>query len=276
MILTGITCEAAEMKKIILIVVDGMRPDGMISCGHPLIGQLKKHSFYTFRGRTVFPSVTLPCHLSLFHSVPPEIHGTIDNKFVLPPLPGAGEVMKKQGKEVMFFYNWAELRDLARPDSLKRSVLISSHDYGGKAAAQMITDEVIRVLKKEQPDFIFLHLDQPDGVGHEHYWMTEEYLQALRDCFDCIGRIIPVLPEDYLLVLLSDHGGHRGRHGTELPEDMTIPVFFYHSSLVSRELPGANIIDVMPTALVATGMEPDRAWQGKVLFQTINHKEKEK
>ena len=42
MILTGITCEAAEMKKIILIVVDGMRPDGMISCGHPLIGQLKK------------------------------------------------------------------------------------------------------------------------------------------------------------------------------------------------------------------------------------------
>ena len=272
LILTGMICNGAEMKKIILIVADGMRPDGMIRCGHQLVESLKKQSFYTFAGQTVYPSVTLPCHVSLFHSVPPEIHGTADNKFVLPPLPGVCEVMKRQNKSVIFFYNWAELRDLARPDSLKRSCFISSHDHGGKAAAQAITAELLRTLKQEQPDFIFLHLDLPDCAGHEHYWMTGKYLESLRDCLDCISKVLDELPDDYLTVLVSDHGGHKGRHGTDLPEDMTIPVFFRHRSFTSQELTGVNIIDVMPTALAAVGIEPDKSWQGKILFNITNER----
>ena len=53
------------MNKVILISVDGMRPDGFLSCGNPYIHELMANSTYTLKGRTVFPSVTLPCHLSL-------------------------------------------------------------------------------------------------------------------------------------------------------------------------------------------------------------------
>ena len=59
-------------NKVILISIDGMRPDGLLNCGNAYVEELKKIASYTFDAKTVFPSVTLPCHMSLFHSVPPE------------------------------------------------------------------------------------------------------------------------------------------------------------------------------------------------------------
>ena len=62
-------------EKVILILVDGMRPDGMMQCGNPFAQKLVENSTYSLNARTVMPSVTLPCHMSLFHSVDPERHG---------------------------------------------------------------------------------------------------------------------------------------------------------------------------------------------------------
>ena len=55
--------------KIVLISVDGMRPDSLakIENAQKIIGD----STYTMSARSVYPSVTLPCHMSVFHSVEP-------------------------------------------------------------------------------------------------------------------------------------------------------------------------------------------------------------
>ena len=60
--------------KTILILVDGMRPDALenIESAQRII----KNSTYTMNAQTVVPSVTLPCIISLFHSVTPQRHGT--------------------------------------------------------------------------------------------------------------------------------------------------------------------------------------------------------
>ena len=65
--------------KVILISVDGMRPDGFLKCGNPYVETLMKKAYYTLDGKTVMPSVTLPCHMSLFHSTTPQRHA-------LPPI----------------------------------------------------------------------------------------------------------------------------------------------------------------------------------------------
>ena len=56
-------------NKVILISVDGMRPDGFLSCGNPCIHEIMARATYTLDGQTVMPSMTLPCHMSLFYSV---------------------------------------------------------------------------------------------------------------------------------------------------------------------------------------------------------------
>lgn len=70
-------------EKVILISVNGMRPDGFLACGDPYAGQMMAKATYTLCGTTVMPSATLPCHMSLFHGVPPQRHG-ITTKLYLP------------------------------------------------------------------------------------------------------------------------------------------------------------------------------------------------
>ena len=69
-----------EHTTTVLLLVDGLRPDVLTGCGNPLAQQLIQQSYATLQARTVMPSVTLPCHMSLFHSVVPERHGVLTNQ----------------------------------------------------------------------------------------------------------------------------------------------------------------------------------------------------
>ena len=66
-------------KKVILISIDGMRPDGLKNCGNPYVKELEKLCSYTYNGSSCVPSVTFPCHFSMTHSVPPQRHGILTN-----------------------------------------------------------------------------------------------------------------------------------------------------------------------------------------------------
>ena len=66
-------------KEVILICIDGMREDGFLQCGNPKVQEQTKRGAYTVNGRSVVPSVTLPAHMAMFHSVPPEGHGITTN-----------------------------------------------------------------------------------------------------------------------------------------------------------------------------------------------------
>ena len=111
-------------KKVILISVDGMRPDGLLACGDPYVQELMKRAYYTLDGRTVMPSVTLPCHMSLFHSVDPSRHGITTNLYMpqVRPIDGLFDILHAAGKKNAFFYSWEQLRDISRPGHLHKSL----------------------------------------------------------------------------------------------------------------------------------------------------------
>jgi len=73
------------MMKVLLILVDGMRSDALVDI--PYMEKMKTMGSYTMDATTVFPSMTLPCHLSLFHSVDPVRHGTTTNTYYPPGAP---------------------------------------------------------------------------------------------------------------------------------------------------------------------------------------------
>ena len=76
--------------RTLLILVDGMRPDGFLACGNPFIHDMMARSFHTLDGQTVLPSVTLPCHMSLFHSTTPQRHGITSNIYLPMARPISG------------------------------------------------------------------------------------------------------------------------------------------------------------------------------------------
>lgn len=254
-------------QKLVLILVDGMRPDALAACGNPYGPQLLAESLSTLHGRTVFPSVTLPCHMSLFHSVDPERHGITTNIYTpqVRPVEGLVERLDSAGKRCAFFYTWEELRDLCRPDHLAQSCCISQHKNSDTDKA--ITQAAISYIQKERPDFLFLYLGETDEVGgHAKGWMSETYLDRVSNALDCVKKVRQEIPAEYNLILLADHGGHGRGHGSDCPEDMTIPLILNGPAIEPGELgEGVSIKDVAPTVASLLEVAPSKDWEGRAL-----------
>lgn len=253
-------------EKVVMILVDGMRADSLEASGHPYIEEMKKIGSYTLTAQTVMPSVTLPCHMSLFHSVPPERHGVTTNTYTpqVRPILGLVEQLNANKKDCAFFYSWGELRDLTHPYSLAHINFISGDKYSYEKANEMLTKQAIEYMNEEQPDFTFLYLGLVDEWGHKYGWMSEKYLESVSSSWDQVEKTIKSIPDDYTVIVLADHGGHDRGHGTDRPEDMTIPVFAKGKAFdAGRQLGNVNIIDIAPTITQIMGVEANKDWEGK-------------
>lgn len=256
-------------EQVLLILVDGMRPDSLDKCGHPFVEELKATGSYTLHGQTVMPSVTLPCHMSLFHSVPPERHGILSNVYTpqVRPVVGLCEQLRAGGKTNAMFFNWEQLRDVARPGSMAHSCYLSGKDYTYEATNEMLTERAIAYITEHRPDFTFLYLGAVDEVGHKHGWMSDEYIQSVYDSWVCIEKAIKSVPKHYTCMVTADHGGHDRSHGTTMPEDMTIPLFIKGARFApGRIIENANIIDITPTIAELLQVQRNEDWEGKSLL----------
>ena len=253
--------------KVLMILVDGMRPDAITDVA--LAQKVIAASASTMSATTVMPSVTLPCHMSLFHSVDPSRHGTTTNTYApqVRPVIGLCELLAKNNKTCAFFYDWEELRDLTRPGSLSHAFFTSGAKLGYTQADSCVTDNAISYLTQQQPDFAFLYLGNPDETGHRFGWMSEQYLDAVRGAWNEIDRVLLSLPQDYTVIFLADHGGHDRIHGTPCPEDMTIPLMIRGKDFpAGSALENTSILDIAPTVAKLLNVEPDREWEGNSLL----------
>ena len=252
-------------NKVFLISIDGMRPDGVKKCGNPYVEELIKKCTYTFDARTVFPSVTLPCHMSMFHSVNPERHGITTNIYMpqVRPIDGIFEVVENAGGVCSMYYGWEPLRDVSRPGSLKASEYINAYSFDHTDA--LLTESALSYIKKASPDFVFLYMVETDEKGgHDCGWMSDGYLDVVSCAIDNVKRVVEEVGDEYAVIVTADHGGHERAHGTEMPEDMTIPMFFYGKEFeAGKELHGVSLLDLAPTVIDVLKLTAPREWEGK-------------
>lgn len=251
-------------NKVILISIDGMRSDGLKACGNPYVKELEKMCTFTYNAQSMNPSVTFPCHFSMTHSVPPQRHGILTNTYVpqVRPVKGIFEKIKRAGGVSAMFYGWEPLRDIAAPGALKFSTYINA--YMKESSDTVLTDEALRVIGENKPDFAFLYMVETDEKGgHDNGWMSEEYLRRISIAIDNVKRVIEAFGEEYSVILMSDHGGHDRSHGTALPEDMTIPLFFYGNRFTEgKTVEGLSLLDIAPTIADIMEIEAEPEWEG--------------
>ena len=252
---------------IILVMTDGMRPDALAAARCPNLDALRSRGASTLEARSVMPSVTLPCHMSIFHSVPPTRHGITTN-FYIPmarPLPGLVEVARAAGRTSAFIYNWEPLRDLNRPETLmygffREAPLTPEYD-------QAVADEAARVIAQDSFDFVFVYLGSVDAAGHAYGWMSEGYLAQLERLDGHVGQILEAMPTDATIIVHSDHGGHDRTHGSDSLEDMTIPWLAAGPTIrADYSITGhVSLLDTAPTITHLLGIAPHQAWEGRVV-----------
>jgi arylsulfatase A-like enzyme len=72
--------------------------------------------------------------------------------------------------------------------------------------------------------------------------------------------------DEYTIVVTADHGGHDRAHGTDMPEDMTIPMFFIGKRYeAGKKLEGISILDIAPTIADVMSVMPAPECEGRSL-----------
>jgi predicted AlkP superfamily pyrophosphatase or phosphodiesterase len=255
-------------SKVILISIDGMRSDGLKACGNSFLAELEKRSAYTYNSSSMNPSVTFPCHFSMTHSVTPQRHGILSNTYVpqVRPVKGIFEKIEAEGGVSAMFYGWEPLRDIALPGTLTYATYINA--YAKESSDTVLADAAIQTIEEVAPDFVFLYMVETDEKGgHDNGWMSAEYLRRISIAIDNVKRVIEKFGDRYSVILMADHGGHERSHGTEMAEDMTIPLFFYGPEFEAGEIRNreVSLLDIAPTIAAILGINNEPEWEGKAL-----------
>lgn len=255
------------MKKVILISIDAVRPDGLKKCGNDYVKQLEKECKYNYASSSVMPSYTFTCHYSMAHSISTDVHGIVTH--VDPPweykVKGIFEKIAEAGGKTAMFYSWDAMNNIRSIDTVKYSFYMdhSAEDLVDNA----LTDAALELIPKYKPDFVYLYLADTDiKGGHAHGWMSDEYLRRLSIAIDNVKRVIDKFGDEYTVILMTDHGGHDLRHGTDMPEDMVIPLFLRGDEFDPGETnEETSLLDIAPTIAQIMGIEPEKDWQGRLL-----------
>jgi len=263
------------MKRALIVLVDGMRPDGLQQANTPAIDRLIAAGASTLSASTVMPSVTLPCITSLFFGSPPEVHGVTSNIWN-PHHTGRSllDVVARARGTAASFYNWEPLRDLSRPGSLQAGICLHNCGEPGGAGDTELTRVALRTLERDPADLVFVYLGHTDVAGHDSGWMTAPYIRAIENADQCIGTLVAGLRADsgdWLTVVTADHGGHGTGHGTESEADMTIPVILSGDPAIAsgtRLADATNIIDIAPTVARWLGVPSPTEWHGQAIRLT--------
>ncbi len=259
---------------VILFSIDGMRPDGLEQADTPTLDRLIATGAASMRARSVMPCVTLPCHTSMLRGVDVPRNGITSNQFqpLARPVPSLFDVAHAAGRRTGFFYNWGPLRDLCAPESLDVSYLWNDaySPEGDWRVARAAADH-LKVPGTDRFDFLFVYLGYTDECAHVHDWMSQPYLDAIANADRCVQHVLDActaIGQTPVVLVQSDHGGHGRTHGSDIPEDMTIPWVLNGPGIPSgRSLDSTpiRIFDTCPTLAALMDLPLAREWEGRVV-----------
>ncbi len=201
------------VSRVIVVVLDGLRPDAVERFALPHLGSLLHTSAHTLVGRTVEPSTTAAALTSLFTGVPPGVHGIRSEHGFLPSLgkrltllprllarhrlPMAGYM-----RSLPFGFRTIGSTIAAR---LGVRATFAGHDAAGILAAAH------RGLTEVRRGVLYLHWPDADLAGHAHGWMSAGYARAAMQLDHAVGRLLAetaVLADPTsVVIVLADQGG---------------------------------------------------------------------
>jgi predicted AlkP superfamily pyrophosphatase or phosphodiesterase len=267
-------------EHVILIVVDGVRPDTLIAANTPNIDNLVAEGSYTWNAWTVTPSVTLSAIPSIFTGATPEVHGVTD---------WDGEIHAETIVEV--FEEAGLPCAIVGQDPILGgySATYCTGYYDTPDPAEHFMSIAIDLLRENDFYFIAIYDPVPDEMGHSYGSGSPQYREAIEYEDYQIGRLVENLKElgvyeNTLIVITPDHGmtsrSHSGgyetdmrifsvwhgpgvKQGYEMADSVHIPAYGnYGETYVAH-----RIIDIAPTITELVEVRPPENSEGEIIGQ---------
>ena len=262
---------AAQARRVLILSIDGLRPDIISLAPMPNLMNLMQNSAYTLNAQTILPSVTLPSHSSMLTGYCPSVHGVDWNGYIPQRGYAIGtdifDLAHAAGLQTVMYVGKEKLRQITEPESTDQYVFINDRDSA-------IIDQLIADFPQ---DFgvLFIHFPLVDGMGHVYGWLSAEQMSVAFRADEALGKLLAELDArnlrgETLIIISADHGGHDTTHGTSMPEDMTIPWIASGPGIQPKQLTTTvHTMDTAATAAFALGLDYPDDWNGVPVYEAF-------
>ena len=228
----SVTAMATQKRKVLFIGIDGTRSDALQSASTPNIDALIAHGAYSYDSWCLGITVSGPSWSSMFTGVWYPKHGVTDNSYSGSKFDKYHEypALAKQYKPGLYaaeVMEWPPLIDNIANIYDGYNVRIHVPDGGttttGTAAMPYLADTNV--------DIMTIYYDAVDLAGHSSGFspLNTAYISAIEAVDANIGTVIAALharptyaDEDWLILLMTDHGGILVGHGGNTDQERHI------------------------------------------------------
>ena len=216
--------QAQGQKKVLLIGIDGCRPDALAAANTPHLDELIDNGIYSPDALNDDITISGSGWSAILCGVWSEKHGVVDNSFSgsnyeqYPPL-----FQYLEDLHTVSICHWAPINE---------SIVMEQADFKLNVGTDVeVAEQAAAYLGVNDPDLVFLHFDDADHVGHSLGFSPEvpEYLAIIETIDAHIGTVLTSIEqrpdyaeEDWLVLVTTDHGGLGTSHGGNSPEEETV------------------------------------------------------
>jgi arylsulfatase A-like enzyme len=270
---------AAVSRHVLVVSVDGLRPDAIDAFGAATLQRLVREGSSTLSARTIHPSKTLPSHTSMLTGLPPERHGVLWNNVATAAtdaieLPNIFSIARARGYSTAAFFSKAKFQPLQLEGTLDYSQ--APGGLFGKWSSDRTVADVAEYLTSARPNLLFVHLSDVDAAGHRSGWMSAEYGRAVMRADRAVDRLMTLAAAtfgagNFAAIVTADHGGHGNDHGSDDPRDVTIPWIAWGEGVKPGILPPSTLhtTDTAATVLWLLGIDHPADWTGQAVVDAF-------
>ena len=269
------SCAVARPRALV-VGIDGLGRDALTRAATPVLDGLRARGAYSLEGQSGDLAKSGPSWATVLTGVWRDRHGVDSNRFIGHRLGAHPDLFMRvarwaPGRRTALVASWPQLHHFGQAADLRVfEPFATCQDRCAEAAAQVI-------LSRSDVDLLFVYLQAVDEVGHVEGFGPDiaAYRAAIEAADRRLGRILaavaarcPDAPEDWLVVVTTDHGGGalepRG-HGANAPEERDVLVLVARAQAAAGGgvalRPAPQHVDVAPTILAHLGLPP-AAWAG--------------
>jgi arylsulfatase A-like enzyme len=268
-------------RNVVVVSIDGLRPDAIGVYGASTLQRLMREGSYTLAASTINPSKTLPSHTSMLTGQPPERHGVLWNNVATADadsvdVPNVFGVARAHGYRTAAFFSKAKFQPLQVDGTLDYSQ--APGGLFGRWTSERTVSDVAKYLKGgARPNVLFVHLTDPDAAGHRSGWMTPDYGRGVQAADRAVDRLLALAAEAYgagsfAMIVTADHGGHGTNHGSDDPQDVTIPWIAWGQGVRPGMLTQSTVrtMDTAATVLWLLSAAGPPDWAGQPVVEAFD------
>ena len=265
-----------EETHVIVIGVDGLAVDGVLTAGGPALRELMARGAWSLEARGVMPTLSSPNWMSMITASGPEEHGITSNGYLkrmqeivpacrdasggFPNIFGALRAQRPAAR-IAIFHDWPGFAKLVEPNVPD----VMEHQRGPERTMQA----AIEYWKRNRPELMFVHLDNVDHAGHHSGWGSREYYRAVAEADRQIEAVLGMLRETGTLestfvLVTSDHGGKGHNHGKNSLAEIQIPWILAGPGIAPGKIPASIFTyDTGATLAWIFELQPPDCWIGR-------------